>query len=156
MSDNKILLNLYFDMENKNNLGEYMCRRCENYYNDNSGHGNLISHIKLKHKDEWQEKLNEAKYCNNNGVNLAHFGVTITKSVSKESKSMFGWIELIVMRDLPLKIVDDDLFRNYSNLLSTSYKTLSKYMTKLNEMVKASIKKNLPKSFGIIFDGCFY
>ena len=35
----------------------------------------------------------------------------------------------------------------------TTYKTISKHMTSLLEIVKLNIKKGLPKSFGIIFDG---
>jgi hypothetical protein len=69
------------------------------------------------------------------------------------AKMMHRWIEWIVSADLPLCIVENEYYRKNSSLKSTTYKTISKHMTNLLEIVKLNVKKGLPKSFGIIFDG---
>ena len=57
------------------------------------------------------------------------------------------------LSDLPITVVENKLFRKNSNLNLTSYKTVSKYMTKLLEKIRSNIRKGLPKTFGLIFDG---
>lgn len=79
--------------------------------------------------------------------------VTVTKIVSPEAKNMFGWIEWIVMADLPLKIVENEYYRKRTNLEPTTYKTITKHMENLLKLIKENIKRGLPKTFGIIFDG---
>jgi hypothetical protein len=80
--------------------------------------------------------------------------LTVTRVVSTEAKTnIFAWIEWVVMADLLLTVVDNDLFRKRSNLLPTSYKTLSKTMGLLASLCRANIKRSLPPTFGIIFDG---
>ena len=46
---NIILANMYFDINSKNAEGKVKCRKCDAMCNDNSGHGNLASHVKTKH-----------------------------------------------------------------------------------------------------------
>ena len=79
--------------------------------------------------------------------------VTVTKIVSAEVKNMFGWIEWIVMSDLPVKVVENEFYQKRSNLEPTTYKTLTKHMESLLRLVRENIKRGLPKTFGIIFDG---
>jgi hypothetical protein len=45
--------------------------------------------------------------------------VKVTKLVSADAKSMYGWIEWIVMTDLPITIVENEYYRKRSNLKST-------------------------------------
>ena len=42
---NRILAKTYFDLESKNAEGKVKCRKCEALCKDNSGHGNLASHV---------------------------------------------------------------------------------------------------------------
>ena len=46
---NIILANMYFDINSKNAEGKVKCRKCDAMCKDNSGHGNLASHVKTKH-----------------------------------------------------------------------------------------------------------
>lgn len=68
LKDNQVLVRIFFrtidDPKKKgrrkveNNLeGKAFCLRCEEWYQDNSGHGNLHSHIFRSHLD-WQVLLN--------------------------------------------------------------------------------------------------
>ena len=79
--------------------------------------------------------------------------ITVTKAVSSEAKNMFGWIEWIVMADLPVTVVENELYRRHSSLESTSYKTVTKQMEAVLKIIKENIKRGLPPSFGVIFDG---
>ena len=58
------------------------------------------------------------------------------------------------MADLPITIVENDYYIKRSNLLRTTYKTVTKYMDKLLILVNDCIKMGLPSTFGIIFDAC--
>ena len=55
-------------------------------------------------------KLSSRRYA---GASRGEMGnwVTVTKIVSPEAKNMFGWIEWIVMADLPLKIVKNEYYK---------------------------------------------
>ena len=53
--------------------------------------------------------------------------ITVKKNVSPEAKNMFGWIEWIVMADLPVTVVENDLYKKRSNLSPTTYKTVTKH-----------------------------
>jgi hypothetical protein len=149
---NVLLANIYFDLETKSSDGKYRCRKCDITCKDNSGHGNLASHVKLKHPC-WQDELKKALDgpSRNSGGMDAY--VTITKAISDEAKNMASWIEWIVFADLPIYVTENELFRKNSKLNATNYKTVSKYMTKLLELIRLNIKSGLPKTFGLIFDG---
>jgi len=56
---NRILAKMYFDLESKNAEGKVKCRKCEALCKDNSGHGNLVSHVKQKHASCWEEELKQ-------------------------------------------------------------------------------------------------
>jgi hypothetical protein len=144
------VVDLYFDF-NKKQDGKVFCKRCEKYLKDNPGHGNLATHVYNKHPSEYKEELTK-HLAGPTRNNLGNYGVVITKIISPEAKDMFGWIEWIVMADLPIYNLENEYFRKRSNLKPTTYKTISKYMTKLLELVRLNIK-GLPKTFGLIFDG---
>ena len=151
---NVVLANLYFDIESKIVEGKVKCRKCNALCKDTSGQGNLASHVKAKHSSCWQEELKQHL----EGATRGAFGymdsfATITKVVSDETKMMHSWIEWIVLVDLPIYVVENDLYRKNSTLKPTTYKTITKYMTSLLEIVRLNIKRGLPKAFGIIFDG---
>ena len=72
LNDNQVLVRIFFrtvdDPKKKgkrvveNNLeGKAFCQRCEEWYQDNSGHGNLYSHIIRTH-DDWQVILSTVTY----------------------------------------------------------------------------------------------
>jgi hypothetical protein len=65
-----------------------------------------------------------------------------------EAKMMCRWIEWIVLADLPLYVVENEHYRKNSSLKPTTYKTISKHMTSLLEIVKLNIKKGSPNHSG--------
>ena len=70
-SENQMLVKIFFQTtESNKNLGkiivehndkgESFCIRCGDWFKDNSGHDNLLNHIKNAHND-WAIKLEEQK-----------------------------------------------------------------------------------------------
>jgi len=154
---NVFLANMYFDINSKNVEGKVKCRKCDAMCKDNSGHGNLASHVKTKHSASWQEELKQHLQgaTRNSSGKLESF-ISITKVVSDEAKNINSWIEWIVLADLPIYVVENEHYRKNSTLKPTTYKTITKHMTTLLEIVKLNIKRGLPKTFGLIFDGNKY
>ncbi|KAH9105198.1 hypothetical protein AeMF1_018909 [Aphanomyces euteiches] len=73
--------------------------------------------------------------------------------VSTKAGSLYGWNDLIVNRNLPFTIVEDEKFRKYTELEWTCKKTLQKTMRSLEILVEKKIADVLPKRFGLIMDG---
>ena len=147
----QLIVKLFFDLGKKDAEGKVFCRCCERYLKDNRSHSNLASHAINRHKEQVDEKVREALVGPTRGP-MGNW-VTVTKVVSAEAKNMFAWIEWIVMADLPLTVVENEFYKKRSNLEPTTYKTVTKYMDNLLKLVRANIKRGLPKMFGIIFDG---
>ena len=116
-----------------------------------TGHSNLANHARTRHSEEVKCKLTDALKGPTRGA-IGNW-ITVTKIVSPEAKNMFGWIEWIVMADLPVTVVENELYKKRSNLESTTYKTVMKHMEALLRLIKENIKRGLPPTFGIIFDG---
>ena len=103
-----------------------------------TGWSNLYSHILCVHKD--YENIMKDKM---------HQSFTYPAKV----KSMYCWIELMVMKNLPLSLVDDELFRKAISYNSVSSNSLKKYMDLLCRQIENDMRTLLPMRFGIIFDG---
>ena len=111
------------------------CKRCCKEFKDNDGHGNLYNHIATKH-DDYRDVLAEQKRLEASGGPMNRF--VVKKSVSSDAKSVHGWIEWIVLADLPVTIVQNEYYIKYSrnSLKPTTYKTITKYMERLEEIVR--------------------
>ena len=78
-----------------------------------TGWSNLFSHIVSVHKD-FEEIMKEKR--------------TLSFAVPTKVKTMFSWIELMVMKNLPLTLVDDELFCRASCYDSVSSNSMKKYI----------------------------
>jgi hypothetical protein len=67
--------------------------------------------------------------------------------------AIYGWVDWIVECNLPLTAVNNEHFRKYSKLQTISIKTFIKYLDKLSESAAEKLAKELPKKFGLVFDG---
>ena len=74
-------------------------------------------------------------------------------SVTEKAKNIYGWLDFIVMNDLPLSSCERSMFTKYLKLKEIDRKTLDKYFYATLAAVKETIKVNLPERFGIIMDG---
>lgn len=103
-----------------------------------TGWSNLFSHIQSAHKDYQNIMKDNAKSM-----------FTVPSKVI----NMHSWIELMVMKNFPLTLVDDELFRKATCYDTISSNSLKKYMDLLCRKVEDELRADLPKKFGIIFDG---
>ena len=100
------VVKIYFDLALKTSEGTCQCRRCGTSLKDNNGHGNSARHVYNKHSDELKEKLDIILKGPTRGGMDSY--VIITKTISPEAKDMYGWIEWIVMADLPIYCVENE------------------------------------------------
>ena len=132
--------------------GKAFCKRCCEEFKDNGGHGNLHNHIITKH-EEYKQVLLEHRRLEASGGAMNRF--VVKKSISRDARSIHGWIEWIVLADLPVTIVQNEYYVKYSRntLKPTTYKTVTKYMERLEKLVRRDIARELPPTFGLVFDG---
>ena len=100
-----------------------------------------VSHIKESHKN-W-EQIMEDKQGNSK----------ITKFINKKASTVFGWLEWIVMSNLPFVFVESALTRKYSKMEPLSRNSLMKYLRLLTAEVEKMVLNELPEKFGIVIDG---
>ena len=77
----------------------------------------------------------------------------ISADVSAKAHNIFAWIDWIITDNRPLRFIEGELTRRYTNLTPIDSDTLVKYIDKMVASVKAIIKENLPEKFGLVFDG---
>ncbi len=103
-----------------------------------TGWSNLFSHIQSVHKDH---------------QNMMKENINSMFTVPAKVKNMYSWLELIVMKNIPLTWVDDELIRKASCYDPISSNSLKKYMELLCRKMEEELRTTLPQKFGIIFDG---
>ena len=127
---------------------------------DGSGKGgwtNLRVHILNKHGEEYQEVIDNAlvkgRVVSNGNNTLDNYVRCTGKKISKDGRNVYGWIDFITFGDLPFTAMEKPVFKRYTNLDSISYPTFRKYFLRTGEFLQNNLKKVLPKTFGLIFDG---
>jgi hypothetical protein len=103
-----------------------------------TGWSNLFNHVQSVHQDYEIIMKND---------NQSVF--TIPSNVV----DMYGWINLIVKKNLPFSFVDDEDVRKAVCYKSISSNTMMKYMDLICRKMESTLRQGLPKKFGIIFDG---
>jgi hypothetical protein len=73
--------------------------------------------------------------------------------ISPREKEMYEWVNFVAMKNLPLSFVDCTHTRSISKLKPVSSKTLRRTLLLLLDVVRATIKNQLPSKFVVIFDG---
>ena len=72
-----------------------------------------------------------------------------TNSVTKKGQQYHQWMDFLVFEDLPF---DRKRMRKIARIDSNTFK---KYFRRTGFLVCERLKKSLPPTFGIIFDGIF-
>ena len=75
--------------------------------------------------------------------------------VSKLAASVFGHMELVILKGVPFANCEDPIHRKYSTLNGISQKTLQKYMHLTGEEVQKKLREKMLTGvkFGIMLDG---
>ncbi|ETK80791.1 hypothetical protein L915_13631 [Phytophthora nicotianae] len=106
----------FFDVEVVDKNVTYQCRKCSDY----------------------MKKFTSKK------AQFNPLGFTREKYISDKEFSVFRWLEWVVMRNMPLSVVDNPLTRSLAGHDSIFSNCLATYITRLVSLVQASIRKTLP------------
>ena len=142
---NKQIVEFYFKTQAD---GSFKCR-CGKLRKQakSAGFQNLISHIFSDHKD----------YVADMTSNFSSLGSFV---LDKKTETIYGYLEWVIMAELPFTFVENDLTRKFSKLGVLSRSTFMKYLQGVTKEVEMIIKKQLLSKFGLIFDGwtdnCFF
>ena len=142
--DLKVLRDLYWTLVNEAEK-RYECNDCKSTRVKGNGWSNLDSHLFGKHGD-WLDKLEVHKKSNASGF-------VFYAKAGDEAKNLHGWLEWMVMNDESPTFCENKYVKKNTKLQSITSKTLLKYAYKLNQRVKTKLSEELPKTFGLIFDG---
>jgi hypothetical protein len=73
--------------------------------------------------------------------------------ISPRKKEMYKWVNFFVMKNPPLSFVDCPHTQSISTLKPVSLKSLRRTLLSLLDIVRATIKNQLPSKFVVIFNG---
>lgn len=155
---NEVLARAFF-CESAGRPGYWTCKCGTTRKRQGSGGwSNLAEHIRSNHRldaesfmkelDSYPEASKVLLPPTDNSTLDDHFG-----SVGEFSNTVYKWLDWVISDDLPFNFVEKGRTKLYSNIKSISSKTFKKYLFKLTDAVKEKIKQDLPKTFGLMFDG---
>ena len=110
-----------------------------------------MNHLKSCVGSDYRAQYEHAKAKAGEGGNIIdHYELRL----STVEEEMYDWIEMLVVKNLPMRFVDCPLVRNQSNLEQTCAKTVQKHIFSLSNVVRGKIKSKLPSDkFVVMFDG---
>jgi hypothetical protein len=73
--------------------------------------------------------------------------------LGNNERKMFDWIDIVVMRSLPLAFVECQYTRRIAKLKPVSVKTIRQNILSLSELMKDKDKADIPNKFVVVFDG---
>ena len=73
--------------------------------------------------------------------------------LSESEKEMAEWIHFVVVKSMPISIVECPHLRRLAKLKPVSVKSVRKHILSLKAVVQEEVKMRLPSKFAIIFDG---
>jgi len=126
---------------------QWLCNKCGKTRLKSGGWTNLLNHlgscVGLNYKEEYQALVP------GKGRSITSYILRVNDA----EQDMFCWIEWIVVKSLPLAIVDDPLTRNGMRYKAITSKLLRKYILATAKVMVASIAGKLSHNVAIVFDG---
>ena len=100
----KAMISFFFHDTTEDGLPPiWKCKKCLQYKKKSGGWTNLLNHLKAcvgpKYQEEYVQVVKDNVFA------------AFKPTVSKREADMFGWIEWVVMRNMPLAEVDDEITR---------------------------------------------
>jgi hypothetical protein len=126
--------------------GKWVCNKCGKTKLKSGGWTNLLNHVRSCVGDSFAVEFDSIK------PDKARITSFVLR-VSDAEHDMFKWIEWLVMKNLPLSIVDCPLTRSAVRFKPVTSKLLRKHILSLCSIMKDDVKKKIPNRFAIIFDG---
>ena len=144
------------------------CRKCCKEKIKSGGWTNLHSHLKScvgkDYCDQYKAVVLSRNTTQNKGQNAMNTGGrgkgraafsfdSYVLCVSEAEQEMTEWINYLVMKNLPVSLVDCPLTQQMSKLKPVSSKLIRKLILSLVSIVREDLKLRLPDKFILIFDG---
>ncbi|KAI2506038.1 hypothetical protein MHU86_8359 [Fragilaria crotonensis] len=139
------------------------CRKCSQPKSKNGGWTNLLSHLKScvgkDYMDQYMSHAarSQARLDTSSGDPTISGGSFLLDSfvlrLSDAEKEMAEWINFVVVKSMPISIVECPHLRRLAKLKPVSIKSVRKHILSLKAIVQEEIKVRLPSKFAIIFDG---
>ena len=147
-----------------NNDKEWRCHKCMQLKSKNGGWTNLLSHLKsCVGKDYVDQYMSHAasiqseQIAARNGTSVGSTGSMLLDAfvlrLSDAKKEMAQWISYLVLKNLPMLLVDCPHTRALVKLRPVSSKSVRKHVLSLVTIVQEDIRRCLPDKFVLIFDG---
>jgi hypothetical protein len=125
----------------------WQCKKCLKKKTKNGGWTNLLSHIRTCVGRDYEKHYREHQKV----ATAAMSGYFVR--VSEREKEMYLWIKFIVMKNLPVSFVDCPYTRDIVRLKPVSTKTLRSNILLLWEVLRETLRRELPDKFVVVFDG---
>lgn len=129
----------------------WKCNKCLKTKTKNGGWTNLLSHLRACVGLEYEKIYDDHKKLETT-ASVARTGRFFLR-VSEREREMYQWIKFIVMKNLPVSFVDCPYTREIAKLKPVSGRTLRCNILALREILRESIKRDLPSKFIVVFDG---
>jgi hypothetical protein len=128
----------------------FTCKYCadsERTFKQNTrkGYTNLTSHAKCH--DNFDAIMKTASAANVGPME------DFVRPLSKGARKIYGWLDLIINGNLPFSSCENKVYKRYLNLDPVGRMALTLYRDLVHTEVEALIQQDLPRTFGIIFDG---
>jgi hypothetical protein len=147
-----------------NNDKEWRCRKCMQLKSKNGGWTNLLSHLKScvgkDYVDQYMShaaSIQSGEIAARNGTSVGSTGSMLLDAfvlrLSDAEKEMAQWISYLVLKNLPISLVDCSHTRALAKLRPVSSKSVRKHALSLVTTVQEDIRRRLPDKFVLIFDG---
>ena len=127
----------------------WQCKKCLKNKNKNGGWTNLLSHLQTCVGSDYETVFVDQKKA---AASSSSFGGYFIR-ISEQEKQMYQWINFVVMKNLPVSFVDCPHTREISRLKPVSGKTLRGHILALRDILRETLRNELPQKFVIVFDG---
>jgi hypothetical protein len=118
----------------------------------NGGWTNLLSHIRSCIGADYEKLFVEHKKHKALSASSSALSGFFVR-VSDKEKEMHQWIKFIVLKNLPVSFVDCPHTRDIARLKPISARTLRRHILSLRDVLKETLRKELPSKFVVVFDG---
>jgi len=125
----------------------WQCKKCLKTKTKNGGWTNLLSHIRTCVGKDYEKDYRDHQKV----APTAMSGFLVR--VSEREREMYLWIKFIVMKNLPVSFVDCPFMRDIVRLKPVCTKTLRSNILSLWEVLRETLRRELPRKFVVVFDG---
>ena len=154
----------YYCQKVPNNDKEWRCRKCMQLKSKNGGWTNLLSHLKSCIGKDYVDQytlhaasIQSEQIAARNGTSVGSTGSNLLDAfvlrLSDAEKEMAQWISYLLLRTLPMSLVDCPHTRQLAKLRPVSSKSIQRHVLLLVTIVQKDIRRRLPGIFVLIFDG---